>query len=59
LLFDDSGYRICEVNSSPGFEGMEKFTKINIAEKIVNYVRLRLGILEAPKPKLTRYINER
>jgi hypothetical protein len=38
---------------------MEKFTKTNIAEKIVNYVRLRLGILEAPKPKLTRYINER
>ena len=59
LLFDDSGYRICEVNSSPGFEGMEKFTKTNIAEKIVNYVRLRLGILETPKPKLTRYINEK
>ena len=59
LLFDDSGYKICEVNSSPGFEGMEKFTKTNIAEKIVNYVRLRLGILETPKPKLTRYINEK
>jgi len=59
LLFDDSGYKICEVNSSPGFEGMEKFTKTNIAEKIVNYVRLRLGILETSKPKLTRYINEK
>ena len=59
LLFDDSGYQICEVNSSPGFEGMEKFTKVNIAESIVNYIRLRLGILEAPKQKLTRYINEK
>ena len=25
LLFDKEGYRICEVNSSPGFEGMDKY----------------------------------
>ena len=24
LLFDNGGYKICEVNSSPGFEGMDK-----------------------------------
>ena len=27
LLFDNGGYKICEVNSNPGFEGMETFTK--------------------------------
>ena len=43
LLFDGEGYSICEVNSSPGFEGMDKFTKTNIAEDIVNFVKLKVG----------------
>jgi gamma-F420-2:alpha-L-glutamate ligase len=43
LLFDGDGYRICEVNSSPGFEGMDKFTKTNIAEQIVTYVKHKIG----------------
>jgi len=43
LLFDDDGYRICEVNSSPGFEGMDKYTKTNIVEKIVTYVKHKIG----------------
>jgi gamma-F420-2:alpha-L-glutamate ligase len=46
LLFDNSGYRICEVNSSPGFEGMDKYTKTNIAEDIVTYVKLKIGYSE-------------
>ena len=43
LLFDGDGYRICEVNSSPGFEGMDKFTKTNVAEQIVTYVKHKIG----------------
>ena len=43
LLFDGEGYSICEVNSSPGFEGMDKFAKTNIAEDIVNFVKLKVG----------------
>ena len=43
LLFDNGGYKICEVNSSPGFEGMDKFTHTNIAEEIVNYVKHKIG----------------
>ena len=43
LLFDNGGYRICEVNSSPGFEGMDKYTKTNIAEQIVTYVKYKIG----------------
>ena len=44
LLFDNGGYKICEVNSSPGFKGMEEYTKTNIAEEIVNYIKLKIGI---------------
>ena len=43
LLFNDGKYVICEVNSSPGFEGMDKFTKTNIAEQIVTYVKHKIG----------------
>ena len=46
LLFDNGGYRICEVNSSPGFEGMDKYTKTNIAEEIVTYVKHKIGYSE-------------
>ena len=58
LLFHNGGYVICEVNSSPGFDGMDSYTKTNIAEQIVHYVRLRLGIIESPKPKLTRFLGD-
>ena len=43
LLFDNGGYKICEVNSNPGFEGMETYTKKNIAGEIVSYIKLKLG----------------
>ena len=43
LLFDNGGYRICEVNSSPGFEGMDKYCKTNIAEEMVNFVKYKIG----------------
>ena len=43
LLFDGEGYSICEVNSSPGFEGMDKFCKTNVAEQIVTYVKHKIG----------------
>ena len=43
LLFDGEGYKICEVNSNPGFEGTETFTKKNIAEEVVSFVRLKIG----------------
>ncbi len=44
LLFDNGGYKICEVNSNPGFEGMENYTKKNIAEEIVSFIKLKVGI---------------
>ena len=46
LLFDNGGYKICEVNSNPGFEGMENFTKKNIAEEIVQFIKMKIGDFE-------------
>lgn len=43
LLFDKDGYKICEANSSPGFEGFEKACGMNIAREIVKYASFRMG----------------
>ena len=37
LLFDGNGYKICEVNSAPGFEGFERYTGIDVASRIVKH----------------------
>jgi len=44
LLFQNGGFKICEVNSNPGFEGMENYTKKNIAGEIVSFIKLKLGL---------------
>ena len=46
LLFSGDGYKICEVNSNPGFEGMEQFTKKNIAGEIVSFIKMKMGEFE-------------
>jgi len=43
LLFTKDGYSICEVNSAPGFKGMDEYCKTNIAEQIVTYVKHKIG----------------
>jgi gamma-F420-2:alpha-L-glutamate ligase len=49
LLFDDDGYKICEVNSSPGFEGLEKACEKNIAREIIQFVKLRIDMKSRAK----------
>ena len=44
LLFSGDGYKICEVNSNPGFEGMETYTKKNIAGEIVQFIKMKIGM---------------
>jgi gamma-F420-2:alpha-L-glutamate ligase len=44
LLFDAEGFKICEVNSSPGFEGLELACEKNIAKEIIQFVKLRLDM---------------
>ncbi|MFT4343978.1 MAG: ATP-grasp domain-containing protein, partial [Candidatus Woesearchaeota archaeon] len=43
ILIDGSTYKVCEVNSMPGFEGFEKATNLNIASEIFKYIHIRLG----------------
>ena len=50
LLYDNGGYKICEVNSSPGFFGMEKYTDIKVAEQIVMYVKNKIGYNDNREP---------
>lgn len=43
LLFDHNHFKICEVNSSPGFQGIESCCDVNIPKEIYSYLNLRLG----------------
>jgi ribosomal protein S6--L-glutamate ligase len=38
LMDSNSGPLVIEVNSSPGFEGIERATGLNIASQIVRYM---------------------
>jgi len=42
ILFDGDRYKVCEVNSAPGFEGFERATSLNVPQEIYNYIRVRL-----------------
>jgi gamma-F420-2:alpha-L-glutamate ligase len=44
ILFDTEGYRICEANSSPGFQGLEKACGISVPDAIFDAMRERLGL---------------
>jgi len=44
LLFDNDGFKICEVNSSPCFEGLEMACEKNIAKEIIQFVKYRLDM---------------
>mmetsp|Transcript_5255 Transcript_5255/g.17703 ORF Transcript_5255/g.17703 Transcript_5255/m.17703 type:complete len:362 (+) Transcript_5255:633-1718(+) len=46
LLFDGEHFRICEANSSPGFEGFEKYTGINVAAQILEFACVRAGRID-------------
>jgi len=42
LLFDKDGYKICEANSSPGFSGMDKYCDQDMAQRIVDFIKLKI-----------------
>jgi gamma-F420-2:alpha-L-glutamate ligase len=41
VLFDESGYRICEANSSPGFSGLEEACEISVPDAVFDLVEQR------------------
>jgi gamma-F420-2:alpha-L-glutamate ligase len=42
LLYDGKNYKVCEANSSPGFEGIDQYCNTNMAKEIVDYVKTRI-----------------
>lgn len=50
ILIDNDTYKICEINASPGFQGFELATGINVAEKILEFSQLRTGIWKKSMP---------
>ena len=47
LLFDNDHFKVCEANSSPGFEGLEKTGDFDISREIFHYLRIRLGLFSS------------
>lgn len=44
ILFDERGYRVCEANSAPGFQGLEAACGIDIPEMIFRWLGTRSDI---------------
>jgi len=42
LLFDKESYKICEANSSPGFEGIDQYCDQDMAQRIVDFIKLKI-----------------
>ncbi|UIJ46606.1 RimK family alpha-L-glutamate ligase [Sphingomonas cannabina] len=38
ILFDEHGYRICEANSAPGFQGLERATGLDVPSAILDWI---------------------
>lgn len=53
LLFDQEHFKICEANSSPGFEGLESAIDFNVPKEIFHFIRIRLGIFDKSSKKVT------
>ena len=38
ILFDEDGYRICEANSAPGFQGLERASGLDVPTAILRWI---------------------
>jgi gamma-F420-2:alpha-L-glutamate ligase len=45
ILFDKNDYRVCEANSAPGFQGLEKACGISVPEEIFKVVQKKCNLL--------------
>jgi len=43
LLFGDSGFLVCEANSSPGFDGIDRYCGTDMAQQITDFIKLKLS----------------
>ena len=56
LLEGDNGPLVLEVNSSPGLEGIEKASGVNVAGEIINYVMSETAFSEVDLDQLLRTV---
>ena len=47
ILFDEDGYRICEANPAPGFQGLERASGLDVPSAMLDWI---LSTQNAPSP---------
>lgn len=57
ILFDERGYRICEANSSPGFQGLERACAVNVPEYVFEAMGRKFGLPVRTSERLERAID--
>ena len=58
LLFDGEHFKICEANSSPGFEGVESCHDLSIPHQIFSFIYVRLGMFDRLPQSCKRVLQE-
>lgn len=53
ILFDDDGYRICEANSAPGFQGLERACSIDVPSAVFDWVEASQATQDRPIKAVT------
>lgn len=59
VLYDEAGFRICEANSSPGFEGLEKACLLSVPDVVLDFVAARVKTAPPPPPSFWRRLLRR
>jgi len=53
ILFDEDGYRICEANSAPGFQGLERACAIDVPDAVFDWIEASHAAKVRPVPAST------
>lgn len=53
ILFDNEGYRICEANSAPGFQGLERACGIDVPNAIFDWIEASHAVQDRPIKAVT------
>jgi gamma-F420-2:alpha-L-glutamate ligase len=43
LLFSENGFKLCEINATPGFRGFDRYCGTNMADHIVDYIERKVA----------------
>jgi gamma-F420-2:alpha-L-glutamate ligase len=50
ILFDEEGYRICEANSAPGFQGLERACAVDVPTVVFDWIEASHAAVTAGQP---------